>query len=200
MAWVDAQGFELDKNGFVKLTKINAQLAQDKVDTSANNSADKKASKISKTLSAIREDDLTKNDLCQLIQRGAFKNFVNGFHDVIKMINDTNSTRLSDSEQSFFAKCIVGNKLNILRRIKQGDPIVVNDLAKEGIQGNNRYIFSFASKFCTYMSRYHFGENDKFMPYDKVLQNVLPYYAWAYCRKDEVKNFKQKKVMKTILR
>ena len=191
MARKDALGFELDKNDFVKLTKSNATLAQNKVDASASNSTDKKAAKTRKTLSAIREDDFSKNDLYQLMQKNATGNFANGFLDVIKTINDTNSTRLSDREQKCFSNYIAANKRSVLMRIKQGDLAIVNDLAKEGMRANNRYNFSFASKFCTYISRYHFGENDKFMPYDNVLQNVLPYYAWVYCRKPEVPNFKQ---------
>ena len=88
MARKDALGFELDKNDFVKLTKSNATLAQNKVDASASNSTDKKAAKTRKTLSAIREDDFSKNDLYQLMQKNATGNFANGFLDVIKTIND----------------------------------------------------------------------------------------------------------------
>jgi hypothetical protein len=55
----DAHGFELDKNDFVMLTKSNAELAQKKVDSSAKDADGKKSVKTRKTLSAIREDDLT---------------------------------------------------------------------------------------------------------------------------------------------
>ena len=43
----------------------------------------------------------------------------------------------------------------------------------------DRYTFSFASKFCTYVSRYLYNSDD-YCIYDNVLCNALPYYAWAY--------------------
>ena len=192
MARKDAQGFELDKNDFVKLTKRNAILAQEKVNTSAKDTDGKKASKTRKTLSAIREDDFAKNDLYQLIQNKMKQEFVEGFLEIIKKINDTNSTRLSEEEQSEFSEYIGRNKDEILKRIKRGDVGVVNDLAEAGTHtSKNRYNFSFASKFCTYISRYGFKEFDKFTPYDNVLQNILPYYAWTYCGDELVENFKK---------
>lgn len=189
----DVQGFELDKNGFVMLTKSNAKTAQDKVDASAKEADGKKSFKTRKTLSAIREDDLTKNDLCQLIRREFQKGSSGEFLDIVKKINDTNSTRLSKEEQDCFAKYINKNKEEILEKIEKGTLGIVKELADEGREtSKNRYNFSFSSKFCTYISRYAFNENDKFTPYDNVLQKILPYYAWAYCEDKTVENFKDK--------
>ena len=193
MAGKKTQEFDLDKNGFVKLTKRNATLAQEKVDSSAKVADGKKSVKTRKTLSAIREDDLTKNDLYQLVQGSFHKDFRDGFLEIIKKINDTNSTRLSNEEKEYFANHIASQKDSILERIKQGDVSIVNDLAKAGINTNQkRYNFSFASKFCTYISRYAFKECDKFTPYDNVLQNILPYYEWAYCGTQTVYDFRKK--------
>jgi len=186
------QEFHLDKNGFVKLTNRNANVAQEKVNASAKDADGKKSSKTRKTLSAIREDDLTKNDLFQLIQKESQKDFCDGFLDIVKKINDTNSTRLSNEEQAYFAKYISKNKDEILKQIKFGNVEVVNVLAEAGYNtSKKRHNFSFASKFCTYISRYLFKECDKFTPYDNVLQNILPYYAWAYCGDKTVENFKK---------
>lgn len=188
----DAQGFELDKNDFVMLTKTNAKIAQDKVNASAKDGDGKKSSKTRKTLSAIREDDWAKNDLYQLIQNESQKKFSDGFLDIVKKINDTNSTRLSNEEQDCFANYISKNKDEILEQIKLGKVEVVNDLAKAGSDtSKKRHNFSFASKFCTYISRYLFNECDRFTPYDNVLQNILPYYAWVYCGDKTVENFKK---------
>ncbi len=193
MAGKKNQEFDLDKNGFVKLTKRNATLAQKKVDSSAKEADGKKSVKTRKTLSAIREDDLTKNDLYQLVQGSFHKDFRDGFLEIIKKINYTNSTRLSNEEREYFANHIASQKDSILERIKQGDVNIVNDLAKAGINANQkRYNFSFASKFCTYISRYAFKECDNFTPYDNVLQNILPYYEWAYCGTQTVYDFRKK--------
>lgn len=192
MSKKDVQGFELDKNDFVMLTRSNAKIAQDKVNASAKEDDGKKTSKTRKTLSAIREDDLTKNDLFQLIQNESRKNFKDGFFDIVKKINDTNSTRLSNEEQTCFAKYISKNKEEILKQIRFGKVDIVNNLAEAGSNtSKKRHNFSFASKFCTYISRYLFSEYDKFTPYDNVLQNILPYYAWVYCGDKKVENFKK---------
>lgn len=193
MAKKDAHGFELDKNDFVMLTKLNAELAQKKVDGSPKEVNEKKASKIQKTLRAIGENSSIQNELCQLIQEKAKVNFSGGFLEIIRRINITNSTRLSGEEQEEFAEYIRCNKEKILKQIKKGEVGVVNDIAEAGAKtSKKRYNFSFASKFCTYISRYHFNEYDKFMPYDNVLQSVLPYYAWVYCKIKKVEDFKKK--------
>lgn len=193
MARKDAQGFELDKNDFVKLTKHNAALAQEKVNTSANKLDGKKSSKVRKTLSAIGEDDFAPNGLCLLVREGARKNFSDGFLKIIEKINKTNSTRLSQEEQEKFADYIAGKKEDVLKRIEQGDYKIVDEVAEAGTDTKNRYNFSFVSKFCTYISRYHFNNDDVFMPYDQVLQSVLPYYAWVYCEEKKVEDFKKKR-------
>ena len=193
MVRTDAQGFELDQNDFVKLTKKNAKLAQRKVDQSAKDLDGKKSSKTRKTLSAIREDDYSKNELYLLIQEKGGNDFSDGFLEIIKKINDTNSTRLSNEEQEHFAYYITSNKSRILKEIKKGNTQLVNELAAAGTLTKKRYNFSFTSKFCTYISRYLFNEYDKFTPYDRVIQNILPYYAWAYCKIENIPNFKDKR-------
>lgn len=57
----------------------------------------------------------------------------------------------------------------------------MNEIAKALFQeeGDGRYTFSFASKFCTYVSQALY-QTDAYSVYDKVLHDILPYYAWAY--------------------
>lgn len=199
----DAQGFKLDKNDFVKLIKYNANLAQKMVDESAQDSDNKKntktrkssfntkKSKTSKTGDAIREDDYGKNELYKLIQKKTFDE--KWFLEIIDLINTTNSTRVSKVNQKSFAKYVSINEDDILKKIEDGDVEVVNELAEKGAK---EHLFSFASKFCTYISRYLFDKDknndNKFMPYDKVLQSILPYYAWVYCGKKRIPDFKDK--------
>lgn len=49
--------------------------------------------------------------------------------------------------------------------------------------GGGRYTFSFASKFCTYVSQALYN-SDEYSIYDKVVSDILPYYAWSYLEKD----------------
>lgn len=75
---------------------------------------------------------------------------------------------------------IVGYK-GLLGRIKNGDGSVVNDLAKAVTWEKGTISkFSFASKFCTYVSRYQF-DDDQYCIYDNIIQAVLPYYIYVYC-------------------
>ena len=60
---------------------------------------------------------------------------------------------------------------------------------------SNRYVISFASKFCTYMSRYMFND-DKFSIYDGIMASILPYYYYKYSDDKEkiiINNKKMKK-------
>lgn len=64
--------------------------------------------------------------------------------------------------------------------------IEVSNVDLEGINDNDeilRYTFSFASKYCAYMARALFeGEKgeDGYCIFDKVMCDILPYYAWVY--------------------
>jgi len=57
-----------------------------------------------------------------------------------------------------------------------------------------RYTFSFASKYCTYWSRYLL-EADGYSIYDKILREILPYYAWVYIGENHMAR-KQSKIEK----
>lgn len=77
------------------------------------------------------------------------------------------------------------NISGLYERLKNGDASLVNDIAKAlyKFDGGGRYTFSFASKFCTYVSQALYN-SDAYSIYDKVVSDILPYYAWAYLGKD----------------
>jgi hypothetical protein len=70
---------------------------------------------------------------------------------------------------------ISGEKLETL--LKQGDAGLVGTLADPSVGGKHN--FSFATKFCAYVSLYALGE-DNYCIYDEIVQSVLPYYAYIY--------------------
>jgi hypothetical protein len=76
-------------------------------------------------------------------------------------------------------------------RLKNEDAGLVNQIAG-AIPG--RYTFSFASKYCTYLSRYLL-ETDGYSIYDKILREILPYYAWVYIGENHMAR-KQSKIEK----
>lgn len=94
----------------------------------------------------------------------------------IALIDVTNSTQLSrqKSKISLFdlAHVIISIE-NIDDRIAQGDPEVVNLIAKNTGSLN---LFSFASKYCTYHNVEIYGRDD-YSIYDSIVKKYLPYYA-----------------------
>lgn len=83
-------------------------------------------------------------------------------------------------------------------RINDCDPELVDEIAKNAISDDQlygmsakyvlggRYTFSFASKFCTYVSREISPEADAYSIYDKVVRTILPYYAFVYLGDSEI--------------
>lgn len=80
------------------------------------------------------------------------------------------------------AKYIIDNCSNLGERLESGDPELVDEIACSllGEDDKERYTFSFASKFCTYVSRGLFPASDNYSIYDNVVRMALPYYACVY--------------------
>lgn len=93
----------------------------------------------------------------------------------VGLIDITNSTHLSQHKAKItaveIAECIVKVK-DIDKRIKEGDPEVVNEIAKSNGKIN---LFSFASKYCCYHNKNLYG-NDDYSILDTVLKEALPKY------------------------
>ena len=113
---------------------------------------------------------------------------------ICKQINKENSTHLAVSgykkdpiiyddknNENNQGVVIVVNKImntpNIVERIENVDLNLVNEIAtavKDILKP------SFASKFCTYISRYKFNNRDGYSIYDSVISEILPYYEWKF--------------------
>lgn len=81
-------------------------------------------------------------------------------------------------------------------RLKKEDADLVNEIAKAVPEISK---FSFASKFCTYVSIYKDKNPNAYSIYDKVISEILPYYEWKFLHttKNAQKN-RNKKVVSTI--
>lgn len=88
---------------------------------------------------------------------------------------------------------------NLYERLKCGEASLVDNIAKAlyKTDGGGRYTFSFASKFCTYVSQVLY-DSDEYSIYDKVLCDILPYYAWAYLSDDSYFGRTKSKISKKI--
>ncbi len=93
----------------------------------------------------------------------------------IGLIDITNSTHVSQHKSLIsvveLAECIV-NINDIDNRIKNGDPEVVNEIAKCNGRIN---LFSFATKYCCYHNKNLYGRDD-YSILDTVLKESLPKY------------------------
>lgn len=93
----------------------------------------------------------------------------------IAVIDLTNSTHLSQykSKISLYDLAeVILNIPNFDERVKNGDPELVNIIAKNNGKVN---LFSFASKYCTYHNVEIYG-NDDYSIFDSVVKNTLPIY------------------------
>ena len=77
-------------------------------------------------------------------------------------------------------------KLNIDKRLKEGDATLVNDIAKVKINGKDKNFYSFATKYCSY----HFPTI--YPIYDYYVEKVLLYFR----DKDHFLDFKKSDLKK----
>ena len=93
----------------------------------------------------------------------------------IGLIDITNSTHLSQYKSRISMdelSRIIAAIPDIDVRIAQGDPQVVNDIARSNERIN---LFSFASKYCCYHNFYQYGRDD-YSILDNVVKKYLPRY------------------------
>ena len=96
----------------------------------------------------------------------------------ISVIDVTNSTQLAHYKSKislYDLATIIMNISEIDNKIKDGNPDVVNEIAKVCKNEFNVNLFSFASKYCHYHNRFLYGKDD-YSIYDSVVKETLPHY------------------------
>lgn len=113
--------------------------------------------------------------------------------------NDSNHLLKNNGGRKKTAEFIYYNIDDLYNRLEKGDESLVNEIAKAlyNDDGTGRYTFSFASKFCTYVSQVLYN-SDEYCIYDNVLACVLPYYEWAYLGKDNYFGKTKSKISKSL--
>lgn len=124
--------------------------------------------------------------------------------DICERIDKENSTHLAVSGHNKGdnkgVDAVVKKILDIANfemRLKKADADLVNEIAKAVPEISK---FSFASKFCTYVSIYKDKNPNAYSIYDKVISEILPYYEWKFLPTTEIhaKINRNKKVVSTI--
>lgn len=93
----------------------------------------------------------------------------------IATIDVTNSTHLSQYKEKVSLYDLADFILNIKdfdKRVKAGDPRLVEEIAKNNGKIN---LFSFASKYCTYHN-VEIYQNDDYSIFDGIVKKMLPIY------------------------
>lgn len=185
--------FDKDKNGFPKLTDRNVALIEFIINNDSNYRAldDSDGDSISQTIIGFNDStDIEK------------------IEKIVEVIDNQNSTHLSSmgrghkGDNSGRKKTIdyIATIPNFFSRLEKRDFELVNDIALNAIPPSKnfkgKYIFSFASKYCTYVARTVFRgtqEADNYSIFDDVICEILPYYAWAYLGEDEYIKLKKRR-------
>lgn len=123
--------------------------------------------------------------------------------DICERIDKENSTHLAVSGHNKGdnkgVDAVVKKILDIddfETRLKKEDADLVNEIAKAVPEISK---FSFASKFCTYVSIYKDKNPNAYSIYDKVISEILPYYEWKFLHTTKnAQNNRNKKVVSTI--
>lgn len=95
----------------------------------------------------------------------------------VSALNDFYSTNIYDTHR--VARHIFS--LDIDKRISAGDLDVVNEIANVDFNGNQRRVYSFASKYCSHHAP------DNFPIYDSFVDQVL----WHFQKKDQFGKFRR---------
>ncbi len=124
--------------------------------------------------------------------------------DICKKIDKENSTHLAVSGHKKGDKkgvdAIVKKIFsfdNFEKKLKNADADLVDEIAKAVPQIAK---FSFASKFCAYVSRYKDKNPNAYSIYDKVISEILPYYEWKFLHPKNIhaRKNRNKRVVSTI--
>lgn len=92
---------------------------------------------------------------------------------VLDMVNSTNFVRYKKKISLREMATYICNITDFDERVKNGDPTLVNELAKTN---GNINLFSFASKYCTYHNVAVY-KNDDYSIYDGIVAKHLPKYS-----------------------
>lgn len=121
----------------------------------------------------FNETSITK--ICQQIDKENSTHLAVSGHKKNPIKYDDKNTENNQGVKIVVDKIIKIN--NFENELKKSNPKLV-DIIADAVDGISK--FSFASKFCTYVSRYKDGNDNAYSIYDKVISEILPYYEWKF--------------------
>ena len=179
--------FDLDANGVLALTEENVVRINFIIDNDSNYRlfSDKDNPMSVERFINDRRSKIpwSVNEILHIVTEIDKQNSTH--QDSIGVKKDSNNPNSKNNGGRQKTAEYIYNISGLYERLENGDASLVNEIAKALYKsdGTGRYTFSFASKFCTYVSQALF-KSDEYSIYDKVVSNILPYYVWAYLGKD----------------
>ena len=176
--------FDVDKNGLLALTSGNVDRINFIIENDSNYRSDMDPENKESTYNYIRNHPYTRDYevILGIVERIDIQNSTHQASSGVKQ---------GDNRGREITAQFICDLPDFYERLKNEDAGLVNQIAG-AIPG--RYTFSFASKYCTYWSRYLL-EADGYSIYDKILREILPYYAWVYIGENHMAR-KQSKIEK----
>ena len=190
--------FDTDENGFPTFTRknINFLNAILRYDSNYSIASDRDNLEYQMSYAGILEkenffDFAASEDAVKIDELG---NLVDDLYRAIVSIDAVNSTHLAseghkekdnrgETQKNNKGRAKVAARIreiggqNLKERLARGDAALVSEIASSEVGGKHN--FSFATKFCTYVSR-HALQRDCYCIYDEILRSVLPYYGYMY--------------------
>lgn len=136
---------------------------------------------------------------------------IDALYKVIESIDKINSTHLAAEgtiKKKNKGREIVAERIReiggehgekLKERLKSKDKDEKAKLVKEiATAVETKLNFSFATKFCAYVSTHALNDPDNFCIYDNVVQSVLPYYAKMYVDESIYEEKKYSELYKTV--
>ena len=174
----DPYVFDTDQNGFPLFTKKNLALLGALLRYDSNYSAS--------------EDPSDPAVYSGMLDANGVPATVDGIRDVVKSLDKVNSTHLASEGPAGGGRGVeltveaIAAIPDLADRLCASDDGLVDEIATAGGKNN----FSFATKFCAYTCVYARDiRSDNYCIYDRVLAEILPYYAYLYADGDIYRHF-----------
>lgn len=101
------------------------------------------------------------------------------YYEIVNRIATENSTRTSKETMQCIAEYFAAPETHFLKRIEDGDQLLVDDILAYLVNHGSRKDKSLASKICRYLNEWLYGKCD-YTINDSVVRAIMPYYLAYY--------------------
>ena len=158
-----------DEKGMLEISLDNVARAEAMINTDSRYSQGEVEDNIKLLSPFIKENHLQPN-----------RDYKDIFNKIVRSINKTNKTRMSDLEMDDIVTHLQIIKNELIKRLYNRDFCLICEIVNSTTRRKN---YSFATKFCHYMCYWLFADKkqqDNYSIYDQVVATILGQYAAKY--------------------